>query len=358
MIDKLPYIEIEQPIGNFYITKLRADILSNIVNVIPRSKDNDKAIQREESKKRIQEIAEYCSDPDATFPTPIIVSIYESANITRSEYFFEIESDSNEKIGEVIDGQHRLRGIQRSDYATDFELPVVLMFNLTEEEKAYVFSIINSKQTKVSSSLIYDLFSLSQHRSPTKTAHEIARALNRNPESPFYKRLKMLGKKIEGEDKATLSQGTFVKHLTGLISKHPDRDYRLSKTNKDFPIDDSLPLRNYFIQDRDDIILKILTNLFRALKEVFPQHWENPNDNILWKTTGYIAIIKSFPELYNLGRQKNDLSYDFFINVFDEFNATLHKKDITLTSKDFPSNAQQQSRLSKILVDSIEKDSS
>ena len=88
------------------------------------------------------------------------------------------------------------------------------MFDLTEEEKAYVFSIINSKQTKVSSSLIYDLFSLSQHRSPTKTAHEIARALNRNTESPFYKRLKMLGKKIEGEDKATLSQGTFVKYLT------------------------------------------------------------------------------------------------------------------------------------------------
>ena len=115
MIDKLPYIEIEQPIGNFYLTKLRADILSNIVNVIPRSKDNDKAIQRVESKQRIHDISEYCSDPDATFPTPIIVSIYESANITKNEYFFEIRSDSNEKIGEVIDGQHRLKGIQKSN---------------------------------------------------------------------------------------------------------------------------------------------------------------------------------------------------------------------------------------------------
>jgi len=232
------------------------------------------------------------------------------------------------------------------------------MFNLTEEEKAYVFSIINSKQTKVSSSLIYDLFSLSQYRSPTKTAHEIARALNRDPESPFYKRLKMLGKKIEGEDKATLSQGTFVKHLTGLISKHPDRDYRLSKTNKDFPTEDSLPLRNYFIQDRDDIILKILTNLFRALKEVFPQQWDNPNNSILWKTTGYIAIIKSFTELYNLGRQENDLSYNFFINVFERFDEILIEKNITLTSKDFPSNAQQQSRLSKILLESVGKEDS
>lgn len=358
MIKKLPYIEIEQPIGNFYLTKLRADILSNIVNVIPRSKDNDKAIQREESKKRIQEIAEYCSDPDATFPTPIIISIYDSTKIIKKEHFFEINSDDNEKIGEVIDGQHRLRGIQKSEYATEFELPVVLMFNLTEEEKAYVFSIINSKQTKVSSSLIYDLFSLSQHRSPMKTAHEIARALNRNPKSPFYKRLKMLGKKIEGEDKATLSQGTFVKYLVELISKHPDRDYRLSKTNQNLSADDSLPFRNYFIQDRDDVILKILTNLFMALKDVFPLHWENPNDNILWKTTGYIAIIKSFPKLYDLGRQKNDLSYEFFINVFDAFNETLYKEKLTLTSEDFPSNAQQQSRLSEILLDSIEKDNS
>lgn len=69
------------------------------------------------------------------------------------------------------------------------------MFDLTDEEKAYVFSIINSKQTRVNPSIVYDLFSLAERRSPQKTCHEIARGINSNPDSPFYKKLKMLGKR-------------------------------------------------------------------------------------------------------------------------------------------------------------------
>lgn len=351
--DNFQYIEINQPIGTFYITKLKANILASIVNVTPRSAKNDEGIQRVESKKRIKEISDYCSDPDATFPTPIIISIYDNANITKLDQFFQIDTRSSVKIGEVIDGQHRLKGIKDSGYSEEFELLVVLMFNLTEEEKAYVFSIINSKQTKVSSSLIYDLFSLSQHRSPAKTAHEIARSLNRNLESPFYKRLKMLGRKVEGEEKATLSQGTFVKHLVELISKNPDKDYRASKKGIDFETDTMLPLRNYFIQDRDDVILKIIMNLFRALRETFPEYWENPSDNILWKTTGYIAIIKSFNQIYAIGKEKNDLSYNFFEDIFFDFKLYLQKKNIELTSEYFPSNAQQQTKLKNMLIESI-----
>lgn len=74
-----------------------------------------------------------------------------------------------------------------------FELLVVLIFDLTEEEKAYIFSIINSKQIKVSMNLIYDLFELSEKRSPQKTVHEMARALNQKEAFPFHNRLKMLG---------------------------------------------------------------------------------------------------------------------------------------------------------------------
>ena len=275
-----PFIEITQPIGSFYITKLRAVDLSLIVNVTPRSA-SPSAIQRDESSSRINEISRYCSDPDATFPTPIIISVYENAEIHTNNNCFEIQVDEGKKIGEVIDGQHRLKGILKSDYLDRFELPVVLIFNLSEEEKAYVFSIINSKQTKVSMSLIYDLFALSRHRSPQKTSHEIARALNKNTDSPFYNRLKMLGKKENNQELATLSQGTFVKHLIKLLSKNPDEDFRCSKRNKKFKEIPTLPLREYFIRDEDKIILKILLNVFNALKDVFPNEWENPLKNIM-----------------------------------------------------------------------------
>ena len=87
---EIPYIEVNQPIGSFYITKMLANELVELVNVTPRSANNPEAIQRIESKKRIKEISDYCSDPDATFPTPIIVSIYEEADIIKKDFIFQI----------------------------------------------------------------------------------------------------------------------------------------------------------------------------------------------------------------------------------------------------------------------------
>ncbi len=135
-----------------------------------------------------------------------------------------LDFDENSIIGEIIDGQHRIEGIKKSSKIDDFELPITLMFNLTEEEKAYIFSIINSKQTKVPKSLIYDLFFLSEERSPQKTCHEIARLFNSDENSSFFKRLKMLGRKEHQE--ASLSQGSFIKYLLPNISKKPDEDLR------------------------------------------------------------------------------------------------------------------------------------
>ena len=103
------------------------------------------------------------------------------------------------------------------------------MFDLTIEEKAYVFSTINSNQTKVPPSLIFDLFDVSNLRSPNKTVHHIARVMNCSVESPFYNRLKMLGKKEQSQKNATLSQGTFAKTILMLISKDPNEDARLIK---------------------------------------------------------------------------------------------------------------------------------
>jgi hypothetical protein len=106
------------------------------------------------------------------------------------------------------------------------------MIDATEEQKALIFATINGKQTKVPASLIYDLFAVTKTRSPYKTAHEIARALNSTPTSPWYRRLKMLGKKTAPGSAESLSQGTFVKFLLPRISSEPDLDMNLLKQNK------------------------------------------------------------------------------------------------------------------------------
>lgn len=340
---KIPFLKITQPIGSFYMTSIKASELIKIVRVIPRSESND-GVQRDLSVKRVSELADFCNDSDAAFPTAIIISVVSDCNIKIDEECREFEIDENEYVGNVIDGQHRLAGLMKSGKADDFELPVVFMFDLTLEEEAYVFSVINSKQTTVSSSLIFDLFGLSSARSPQRTAHEIARALNMRKDSPFYERLKMLGKKEENQENATLSQGTFVKTLLSLICTPGEIELRPMLGGLDLAPKKNMPFRRFYILKRDDIILKVLMNCFNAVKEVFPDHWANPNNNILWKSTGFGGIIKSLNDLIMLGIKDKKLTKDFFVDCFNNLNSYLEQEGRSLTSEFFPGGGEQQQR--------------
>ncbi len=52
-------------------------------------------------------------------------------------------------------------------------------------QQANIFSTVNLSQTKVNRSLAYDLFALAASRSPQKTCHDIAVALDRGKNSPL-----------------------------------------------------------------------------------------------------------------------------------------------------------------------------
>ena len=258
-----------------------------------------------------------------------------------------------------------LKGVKEAENISEFDLPVVFMDNLTSEEKAYVFSIINSTQTKVPNSLIYDLFDVFKNSSPQKTSHEIARSLNSDKDSPFYKRLKMLGKRQN--ELESLSQGTFVNYLLTLISSNPQDDAieikktinsksdKLSEDRSVLKDDKKYPLRNYFILNNDKAIHKIIKNMFTALANVFPNEWNNPNKYILSKTTGYGGIIKSYLYMNELGKEEKDLTISFFEECFIKFKINLEEKNLELTSKYFSSNESEQRKLSILLIDSIKK---
>lgn len=347
------YLEVRQPIGVFYFCCIPATELTQIVETRTRGLDEG-GVQRERTNKRIKDIAFYCSDPDAVFPTPIVVSVDKDANVEIDEEAHTIKIKEEGVIGDVIDGQHRLWGIKEARNIEDFILPVVFMFNLTTEEKAYVFSTINSNQTKVSPSLIYDLFDVSKQRSPQRTAHEIARALNSSEESPFYNRLKMLGKKELSQENATLSQGTFVKSLIELISLDPQKDYVILKKGGKLVADSRCPFRDMFIKGRDNIIMKVLINCFGALKEVFPEEWENPNSNILWKTTGFRGVIYSLRSILAKGYREHDMTRAFFVSCFTIFKDYLKKSDIDLTSRSFPGGGEQnQKKFARLVAESV-----
>jgi DGQHR domain protein len=348
---EIKVIEITQPVGTFYVGKMNSNDL--IKSFYVRSRNQEEGIQRDPLQKRISEIEAYCKDPDAAFPTPIILSL-ESSKVKFNENNDTIEYDNEERLFEILDGQHRVKGIQAANLNSRFEceLLVVLMFDLTEEEKAYVFSTINSNQAKVDKSLIYDLFDLSTERSPLKTCHYIARIMNSQEEYPFYKKLKMLGKK-ESEG-STLSQGSFVKGLVDLISKNPQKDMIAIKNGENLEEPEGLVFRKLFINEKDDIILKIMKNYFNAVKYTFPNQWES-DKYILTKTTGYLGLMKAFPKLYNLGMERKQLDEEFFRDVFKIVQKNLIENNKDFVSDDFHSGAKGQNDLRDFIINSIEE---
>lgn len=340
-------LEICQPIGYFYVGKIDSSTLSSISYVKTRkiTEGVSEGTQRELDSARVKAISQYCEDPDATFPTPFVLAINSNdiLHFEEENGIFRMEFDDNRKIAEIIDGQHRIEGI-KANKQFNTELMIVIMFDLTSEEKAYVFSTINSNQRTVPKSLIYDLFEVSNNRSPYKTCHEIARIMNSSSNSPFFKRLKMLGRK-ESENEI-LSQGAFVSHLLTLITDNADKDTILIKNREILRPNENKIFRRYFIKDEDQIILRILYNYFGAIKEVFYEEWTNP-ESIFVKTTGFGGFIKSLPAYYKAGLDAGNLSREFFLTQMIEAKKHIQDEKIEFTLNEFGSSESGQKKFSE-----------
>src|SRR5690606_28877388 len=126
-----------------------------------------------------------------------------------------------EKAASIIDGQHRLAGF--TDLNQDnFQLITAIFIDLPIEDQAMLFATINLKQTKVNPSLVFDLFEETKLRPPQKSCHNISKALNTEKDSPLYRRIKPLGKRMEAYA-GILTQASFVKSLLPHICSKPEK---------------------------------------------------------------------------------------------------------------------------------------
>ncbi len=346
-----PVIPFDQPAGTFYLTAIPAEDVVRMSRANPRVFDQQTltsggGVQRDPSARRIKAITEYADSSDAAFPTILLLAV-ESKNCVLEDHRISIDG---ENVADVVDGQHRIFGLSKAAEVGNFILPVVFIIDATEEEKALLFATINGTQTKVPASLVYELYGVTESRSPAKTCHEIARSLNSMPESPWYRRLKMLGKKSIPGSAESLSQGTFVKFLMPHISAHPAKDMDLLKNNK-APIAYSKCIFNeYFREGKDSLILKVLLNVFQAARRVWPAEWDDPAHFILTKTLGFSGIMRALPEMVNKGRSQNDLSVDFFSSIFTRVKGQMEAAGVTLTSEHFSASASGEAEFREMIL--------
>ena len=304
-------------------------------------------IQRKPDTTKVNDIAKYLiNDTEALFPTNMVLAIPESVIDSYSEVDGEVILGLNELVPEgiasgesgdvyisVIDGQHRLKGIETaiavlkgeiSDtklYLTEsqsrnkqikleqllkFQIPITFFINPILEYQANIFSIINRTQTKVSEGLVYNLFGLSKSDSPQKTAFEISLALNAAPGSPFRGKVRLVGKEYERGTTPVLSQAAMAKSIVLCISPTIRRaEVERFLPRADFLKGISLELcfRRYYAKGEDASIAKIMYAYFKAVSEIFLDEDNNSlwssslKDNILNTTVGYETMLNLLKEI-------------------------------------------------------------
>ncbi|MBS0899661.1 DNA phosphorothioation-associated DGQHR protein 1 [Pantoea dispersa] len=343
---RLPAIKIEQPIGSFYAVSMRSDLLSKVAfSSRAEYKKSDlqegifsllKGNQRELDLKRSKQIGQYIDSVESTFPNSIILganfdkdgNLIEDYDIRwRVEkngnlYTLVIPSENN-IVATIIDGQHRLSGFGYSE-RENMELLCSVFIDLPAPYQAYIFATINFNQKNVNKSLAYDLYGFrveeedKKEWSPEKLAVFIARRLNKYCE-PLKDKIK-LGAPSDIDDTSSsmklISLSTIVDGVMKLITNNPkkDRDELLNFKNKNGRSAlsrkmISQPLRDLYIEYKDDEIEGIIIKYFTKIKEIL---WIHQSDN------SYLLKTIGFQTQFEILRQYLLSTSDYELNGIDE----------------------------------------
>ncbi|SOD88953.1 DGQHR domain-containing protein [Spirosoma fluviale] len=332
-------------------------------------------IQRKVENIRVEKIADFLiEDSDALFPTNIVLSIpspvIESIeNIDEStvkvildrSVFSEVKKVNGDIYLTIIDGQHRIRGIERAierisqeiaelqkKYEVSLKIDIekalerkklqlmnLLNINLlvsffidpTLEFQAMIFSTINRTQKTVPAGLVSSLFGLTDKDTPQKTSLEIVLALNSFKSSPFYNRIKLYGGRYERNQSPPLTQAAMVKSLIELICtsiRESERDRFRDRKELSINVNPSLPFRFYYATNNDQFITDILFSFFSAVRNTFLRNgvilWNFEDNtkpqNILQTTVGYQALLSLLVDI--LAVEKLDNRRDK-ISTYEEY---------------------------------------
>lgn len=375
-------IKVQQPVGEFFIGNVSAkDLVEMTFTDVRRIEDRDVekylGIQRPLDRGRVKQIKQYLHAPDASFPTGIILAVEQNCaefdeqnkTLILKDYNAEFEEDSIplNLVAKVLDGQHRIAAFTNedgsfderlNDVAQNFYFNVVIFVGIDIDEQANIFATVNLAQTKVNKSLVYDLEGLSKTRSPFRTCHQIAVALDSvETRSPLYHRIKRLGVKTKGRDTSEpLTQAVFVESLIKLITSNAFTDrteYMKGRPPKRASADELKrhPFRNLFIDEKDTDIAVILFNYFSAVKTLWPTAWAGitTEGNILPRSNAFKALMRYLKTVY-LSIVGNDIGRIVKIDEFVTAFSHIQVADNDFTSGNFKPGSAGESDFHKLLT--------
>jgi len=262
---------------------------------IKRLEDEPGAAQRRTSPAKVKAIKRFLeTNPRNTIPTSVIVTIelppdrLTPVGSDGSSSFRLIEVNVNPgspKPGLVIDGQHRLLGM--NEYAPTTDVNVVAILNTDDMEKAFQFLVINNKASKVSMDHIRAL-ALHYEEAALKTRLETARLtldpnvgyvglVNNEEDSPF--RGMVAWPSTPANDRIIVPASIEVS--IGLIQQQKVREFV-----------------------SEDVLLEFFYTIWRVIKLRWPELWGQ--DSRLLSKVGVVCVTQYMTDTligsYDLGR--------------------------------------------------------
>ena len=364
-----PAFKIRQPIGELFVGRMTAREIGAVAYADVREMEQNEldryiGINRRLTKNRVDELSMYVKTYDATFPTSIILAVAEkNAEFDETRGVLTLQETNKialDRVGKIIDGQHRIAGLRALPDGSDFEVCVAIFVGADFATQANVFATVNLAQTKVNRSLAYDLLEYENKRSPQKSAHDVAVALDQLEGSPFYHRIKRLGRATVGRTGETLTQAVTVQMLLALITDNPmaDRDSFLRHLGLERPSAEQLrrrPFRGLFVRRKEDEIARIVLRYFCAVRSRWPESWDDfdRKGNTLPKTNGFRALMRFLKPAYlrivgdDIGAVPEESD---FASIFE--SVELEDKDFNLTT--FPPGTSGEARLHGFLRATLE----
>src|SRR4030042_1138826 len=321
-----------QPHNSFYILTMRASILASMKLIPVRYPALRKGIQRLTDEKRVKEIANYIINKEASFPNAIIVSFTGDVKVREVDSLqdlFRLEIPVVPETAIIIDGQHRLLGIEYS--GIDMNILVTAFLKIPEEKQAAIFRDINFYQTKVNKSLMTDFFHMAKAAGyPLMRAIDIAERLNE--EGPLQGLIK-----LTGVGPGIVTQTIFVETLQQFLRPG-----------------DIFTQPQYEEAGSLEIQLRVINSYYDSLHGHYRNIWEDPNSYVLLKTQGIYASLMVLRDLLTHFHDKRK-GHIPTARDFERFTSLLAQK-VTFRREDYGDaylGAGGQRRLHQLLLETI-----
>lgn len=285
---------------------------------LDKKKINDKDFQRDENPNRVNKIAKFLENEEHPFFPNTIIATCDLANdnemvhlenntdldeailSTVNEHDYEsFLFEQNQKYTIcipyledsilIIDGQHRLKGLEKASakIQENYELILSLIVGFDRSVVAQLFYTINYEHKSVNKSLLYHLTGeFSSELDDLTFMHYVVKVLNEIPESPFFEKIKMLGVNpknatIVQKRKLTISQAFLIDYLIKTISRSSVRSIYQ-------------PIFLYYYENEhiQIEIIRFIIKYFNAVKSLKRKDWEDASYSVLSKGLGVAALIR------------------------------------------------------------------